>query len=215
MLIEPKWKDVTKEKWISKNNFDTTTCFHRGRRSVDPWPVIPVGINIGDPYNEGFEISGNLSRSRSKEREISPINFCAVTPNKAEKGFEPLYNSSSIRNSKSSKFFGTGTLGSTKLYPKTLKQIITERGVNEAGRSFSPISSSSPKAIHVHIGKKPLSPLKQSRVSRARTEMSPSPDLPERFSVKSKFSVSKKGKKMKIVNREDYIRKTVKVYFEE
>jgi len=67
----------------------------------------------------------------------------------------------------------------------------------------------------VHIGKKPLSPLKQSRVSRARTEMSPSPDLPERFSVKSKFSVSKKGKKVKIVNREDYIRQTVKVYFEE
>jgi len=71
MIISPQWKEVEKDKWVDKKDFDLTTCYFRGKKCRDPWPVVPIGINIGDTYTDGVEVVGDLSKKRKKELEVS------------------------------------------------------------------------------------------------------------------------------------------------
>jgi len=102
------------------------TCLYQGKKSSDPWPQISRGgINVDDPYIDGFEVTGDVSRKRKKNLEISPCVFSStISPSYTPKGHLPsLSNTLSIRASKSAKFFGSPTHTPEKIYPQSLKQM--------------------------------------------------------------------------------------------
>ena len=86
-------------------------------------------------------MTGDIGRKRSKEREVSPKDFL-TTINREPTGATPsIYNSTSIRNGKSSKFFKDDLSKSAKFYPNTLKHVLSshDRVVSEYSLSPSPV----------------------------------------------------------------------------
>jgi len=201
MIINPQWKDIEKDKWVSKKDFDLTTCYFRGKKSKDPWPIVPIGINIGDNYIDGVEVVGDLSKKRKKELEISTRDFLTtVTPNHNSR-WKPILNSNSVRTVHSAKFFERNP--EEKRYPKTLKHLTDY--VNDTADLQTPLASSKPPVINIRVAS-PLSVLRESAVSSAQNKLQSARGTNQLLSIK-------KVKNQKPVNKDEYIKKQVRTYF--
>jgi len=78
MIQHPSWKDDIKSKWVGKKNFDLTANYlfnFSSKRGKDPWKMVNPFITIGDPYTDGVEVVGDLSRKRNKTRELAKRDF--------------------------------------------------------------------------------------------------------------------------------------------
>jgi len=222
MLIEPKWKEIDKEKWVAKRDFDLTSCHYRGRRSSDPWETVQGGINIGDPYTEGFEVTGDIGRQRSREREVSPKDFVStINSSRQIEGrysLPPVYGAS-IRSSKASKFFNHDEKSkSVKFYPQTLKHVLSsgDRIVSEyplSPNDMTPV----PKFISITANNEVLTPMQElALITQSRSRIKDeehSSEFGDNSVLRKSYARIKKMKNLKKANRPEYIRQTVKSYF--
>jgi hypothetical protein len=214
MMLSPSWKDVNKVKWISTKDFDLTTCHYGGKRSKDPWPVVPLGINVGESYADGFEVVGDLSRKRDRNLEISPKDFLTtVTPNHSSKPFLPVLNSTSLRTNKSMKFLNQSQTLDKKTYPKTL--LTTTNADCAEGEVVKPSTPSShPRIVLITTGSN-FGPVKESLFSPGMRRTKSQFNGGESSPVSNLFGSQRKRKNLLDANRPEFIKQAFKLYFDE
>lgn len=116
--INPKYRKVNKAKWVGKV-IATQHDFFRFAKEMckddSSWKI--TDISSKEPYIDGFEVTGNLSRKREKNKELQS-DFCASFARDTwNKNFpRPISNSTyfSVLKSKS-------LIKSSKLYPKSFE----------------------------------------------------------------------------------------------
>ncbi|CAD8077281.1 unnamed protein product [Paramecium sonneborni] len=79
MLIRPSWKNEQKEKWLDNHTFNIYPCLYDGHRSDQPWEQHPINLdNQNNQYIDGYDVIGDLSRQRFKEKEHKRTEFIST-----------------------------------------------------------------------------------------------------------------------------------------
>jgi len=168
MLVSPRWRSVDKNKWMDRTKgFDVTTCYFRGMKTKDPWPVVKTGISYGEKYIAGFDMIEDLTRKRTKQLEISTNDFLtAISPNPNSKGFVPHSDSISIRTQQYLNYLTRDESKNKKLYPKTMKHVVTnisiEKEIVESDDN-PPTNTSRSRLAHLTTSM-PISPIKNLQI---------------------------------------------------
>ncbi|CAD8164265.1 unnamed protein product [Paramecium octaurelia] len=102
MLIRPSWKDEQKEKWLDNHTFNIYPCLYDGHRSDYPWEQHPINLNNqNNQYIDGYEVVGDLSRQRFKEKEHKRSDFISTV--KEDQVGTTMHISRSLRTMKQDK----------------------------------------------------------------------------------------------------------------